>query len=93
MALGNGRVNGINTFSFGSAYLGSETHPFAISAVPSEKDFKVENIDIDKSLAGRLTDRTSLLHDFDQMRRDVDSSGVFNSMERMLLLLLIVGYS
>jgi len=81
MALGNGRVNGINTFSFGSAYLGSETHPFAISADPSEKDFKVENIDIDKSLADRLTDRTSLLHDFDQMRRDVDNSGVFNSMD------------
>ena len=35
--------------AFGSAYLGSETHPFAISADPSEKDFKVENIDIDKS--------------------------------------------
>ena len=81
MALGNGRVNGINTFSFGSAYLGAETHPFAISADPSEKDFKVENIDIDKSLADRLTDRTSLLHDFDQMRRDVDNSGVFNSMD------------
>ncbi|MFP6892492.1 MAG: DUF1501 domain-containing protein, partial [Opitutales bacterium] len=64
MALGNGRVDGINTFSFGSAYLGSETHPFAISADPSKKDFKVENIDIDKSLANRLNDRTSLLHDF-----------------------------
>ena len=81
MALGNGRVNGIDTFSFGSAYLGAETHPFAISADPSEKDFKVENIDIDKSLADRLNDRTSLLHNFDRMRRDVDNSGVFNSMD------------
>ena len=81
MALGNGRVNGINTFSFGSAYLGAETRPFAISADPSEKDFKVENIDIDKSLADRLNDRTSLLHNFDRMRRDVDNSGVFNSMD------------
>ena len=81
MALGNGRVNGINTFSFGSAYLGAETHPFAISADPSEKNFKVENIDIDKSLANRLNDRTSLLHDFDRMRRDVDNSGIFDSMD------------
>ena len=81
MALGNGRVNGINTFSFGSAYLGAETHPFAISADPSEKNFKVENIDIDKALTERLNDRTSLLRDFDQMRRDVDNSGIFDSMD------------
>ena len=81
MALGNGRVNGINTFSFGSAYLGAETHPFAISADPSEKNFNVENIDIDKALTERLNDRTSLLRDFDQMRRDVDNSGIFDSMD------------
>ena len=81
MALGNGRVNGINTFSFGSAYLGAETHPFAISADPSDKNFKVENIDIDKALTERLNDRTSLLRDFDQMRRDVDNSGIFDSMD------------
>jgi len=81
MALGNGRVNGINTFSFGSAYLGAETHPFAISADPSEKNFKVENIDIDKALTERLNDRTTLLRDFDQMRRDVDNSGIFDSMD------------
>ena len=81
MALGNGRINGINTFSFGSAYLGAETHPFAISADPSEKNFKVENIDIDKALTERLNDRTTLLRDFDQMRRDVDNSGIFDSMD------------
>ncbi len=81
MALGNGRVNGINTFSFGSAYLGAETHPFAISADPSEKNFNVENIDIDKALTERLNDRTSLLRQFDQMRRDVDNSGIFDSMD------------
>jgi len=81
MALGNGRVNGINTFSFGSAYLGAETHPFAISADPSDKNFKVENIDIDKALTERLNDRTTLLRDFDQMRRDVDNSGIFDSMD------------
>jgi hypothetical protein len=81
IALGNGRVNGINTFSFGSAYLGPETHPFAISADPSEKDFKVENIDIDEGIAERIDDRTSLLKDFDRMRRDVDNSGVFESMD------------
>ena len=79
MALGNGRVNGINTFSFGSAYLGAETHPFAISADPSDKNFK--NIDIDKALTERLNDRTTLLRDFDQMRRDVDNSGIFDSMD------------
>jgi len=81
VALGNGRVNGINTFSFGSAYLGPETHPFAISADPSEKDFKVENIDIEKNLADRLDDRKNLLDGFDRMRRDVDNSGVFESMD------------
>ena len=82
IALGNGRVNGINTFSFGSAYLGPETHPFAISADPSEKGFKVENIDIEKNLANRLDDRRNLLDGFDRMRRDVDNSGVFESMDK-----------
>jgi len=35
IVLGNGRVNSVDTFSFGSAYLGKETHPFNISGDPN----------------------------------------------------------
>ena len=35
VVMGNGRVNSVDTFAFGSAYLGSHTHPYRISADPS----------------------------------------------------------
>ena len=81
IALGNGRVNGIDTFSFGSAYLGPETHPFRIAADPSLTDFKVENINIDKAVADRIGDRTTLLEGFDRLRRDMDNSGTFDTID------------
>ena len=35
VVMGNGRVNSVDTFAFGSAYLGSHTHPYRISADPT----------------------------------------------------------
>ena len=65
IVMGSGRVNHIDTFSFGSAYLGTHTHPFRISADPSQEDFLVQNIGIDKAISGRIDDRGAVTsHEF-----------------------------
>ncbi len=79
---GNGRVNSVDTFSFGSAYLGLETHPFAVSEDPNGKSFEVKNLSlIDGVGRPRLDDRLSLLRDLDNLRRELDASGVMDSMD------------
>ncbi|MEZ6131572.1 MAG: DUF1501 domain-containing protein [Planctomycetaceae bacterium] len=80
--LGTGRVNNVDTFSFGSAYLGNHTHPFRISRDPNDDDFTVENVGMDKSMESRLDDRVTLLKGFDHLRREVDVHGTMHSMDR-----------
>jgi hypothetical protein len=82
---GNGRVNSVDTFAFGSAYLGSDTHPFSVSTDPNEENFKVRNLTLAGGLnASRLNDRMHLLRGLDHLRREVDAgdmmgvSDVFN---------------
>ena len=81
VALGSGRVNNVDTFSFGSAYLGSHTHPFRISSDPSADKFRVQNIGLDQAVADRLEDRAALLKGFDRMRRAVDNRGSMETMD------------
>ena len=81
IVMGSGRVNHIDTFSFGSAYLGTHTHPFRISADPSQEEFRVQNIGIDKAISGRIDDRVALLRSFDQLRSQLDQRGEMQSME------------
>ncbi len=82
IVLGNGRVNPIDVFSFGSAYLGAETHPFRISADPNAENFKVQNLALASGLfEERLDDRVSLLTGLDKLRKDVDASRVMDSID------------
>ena len=82
IVLGNGRVNPINVFSFGSAYLGAETHPFRISADPNAENFKIQNLALASGLfEERLDDRVSLLTGLDKLRKDVDASRVMDSID------------
>lgn len=81
IVLGSGRVNSVDTFSFGSAYLGNHTHPFRISADPNEEGFQVQNIGMDQSLANRLEDRVALLRSFDNLRRATGESAAMESMD------------
>lgn len=80
--LGTGRVNSVDTFSFGSAYLGNHTHPFRISKDPNDENFKVENVGMDQSMADRLDDRVFLLKSFDNLRRDMDAHATMHSIDR-----------
>jgi len=81
IVMGSGRVNHVDTFSFGSAYLGTHTHPFRISADPSQESFSVNSIGIERSASGRLADRIPLLRSFDQLRREIDNRQEMKSMD------------
>jgi len=76
----NGR-QGIDTFSFGSAYLGSATHPFTVPGNPADPGFKVPNLAPLPELEGRLDDRLALLNQLDSYRREADASGVWESLD------------
>ena len=72
---GNGRVNNVDTFSFGSAYLGVSTHPFAISADPNAEKFEIKNLSLMGGISrGRLDDRVSLLRGMDRLRRNAEGA-------------------
>lgn len=66
----------IDTFSFGSAYLGPATHPFTLGGDPSEPGFKVPNIGLAPQMEARLPERVRLLEQLDQPPAGIDPNGV-----------------
>jgi len=66
----DGGRQGIDTFSFGSAYLGPSTHPFMVVGDPANKDFEMKNLSPLKGTEDRLTDRLGLLQRFDNRIHD-----------------------
>ncbi|MFT5123535.1 MAG: hypothetical protein ACI9TH_003836 [Kiritimatiellia bacterium] len=72
---------GINTFSLGSAWLGSGASPFMVVGDPSKPDFKVENISLTPDMESRLDDRMHLLQGMDRLKREIDHSGVMDAMD------------
>ena len=77
----DGGRQGIDTFSFGSAWLGPSTTPFMVAGDPSAPDFKVQNIGLTPDMQVRLDDRVHLLGGMDRLRRDADSSGLMGAMD------------
>ena len=78
----DGGRDGIDVFSFGSAYLGPATHPFSVAGDPSDKNFKVQNLGLAPELATRLDDRIDLLGGLDRLRRDLDRTGTLAAMDQ-----------
>lgn len=70
----------VDTYSFGAAYLGPAYVPFNVPGDPSDPKFEVRNIALDKRLADRLDDRLLLLQGFDQLRENLDRSGLMNAV-------------
>jgi hypothetical protein len=66
---------GIDTFSFGSSYLGHAHHPFFLIGDPSEPKFSVNNLSLLKGTEAQLADRQSLLARFDRAMPE-DRTGV-----------------
>jgi hypothetical protein len=73
---------GVDTYSFGAAYLGAAYAPFNIPGDPSEEGFTVKNISLANNVADRLTDRETLLKQFDQLRRQTDQTGLMQAVDK-----------
>lgn len=72
----------VDAFSFGAAYLGSTYTPFTFTGDPSDPKFKIQNLAIEESAAQRLEDRLQLLGSLDRLRRDVDRTGMMDSLDK-----------
>ncbi len=71
----------INTFSFGSAYLGPSTHPFMVSGDPADREFSVQNLRPSAPVARSHDQRQQLLSRFDAVDPAVDPSGIMGAMD------------
>ena len=72
----------IDVFSLGPSYLGTSHTPFMVVGDPSAPNFKVQNLSLTPDMATRMEDRSHLLSGMDRLRRDLDSSGLMESMDQ-----------
>jgi hypothetical protein len=72
--------DGIDVFSFGSAYLGPQTHPFTVAGDPAEPRFEVRNLNLVQPQQ-RLQDRLELLGRLDTTRASVDHTGTMTAID------------
>ncbi len=74
---------GLRPGYFGANYLGVQHDPFETHGDPNHDGFQVRDLAIPSGLTvGRLDDRRRLLGFFDRMRRDADTSGSFDALDR-----------
>ena len=71
-----------NVYGGGSAGLGPAYLPFVVNGDPNAADFKVNNLSLAPEMQRRLDDRRTLLGALDGARRELDSSGVMESMDK-----------
>ncbi len=72
---------GVDTYSFGAAYLGPAYVPFNVPGDPSDAKFEVKNLGLAPGLADRLDDRVRLLQGFDQLKSQIDGSGLMTAVD------------
>ena len=77
----DGGRQAIDTFSFGSAYLGPQTHPFMVVGDPSESKFEVKNISLLPGTEDKLNDRLALLNKIDRPLNGNDLAGTAAGIE------------
>ncbi len=77
-------VNLPRPVSFGkAAYLGASYNPFAPESDPNDPNFQVRNLKLPNRVDGvRLSRRRELLRSIDTIRRDVDTRGDLQSLDR-----------
>ncbi|HET6424249.1 MAG TPA: DUF1501 domain-containing protein, partial [Planctomycetaceae bacterium] len=74
---------GLRPGYFGGNYLGVSSNPFETDGDPNASNFQVSNMQLPGGMTiQRLEDRTTLAKQFDRLRRDVDNSGMLESMNR-----------
>jgi uncharacterized protein (DUF1501 family) len=77
----DGGRQGIDVFSFGSAYLGPQTHPLMIPGDPAEEKFEVRNLSLLKGTEDKLKDRLALLGTMDRPLPGPDLAGLAGGMD------------
>ena len=70
----------IDTFSFGSAYLGTASHPLTVHGDPADSKFEVKNLSVLPGTEGKLQDRLALLNRFDTPLKGPDLAGTATGM-------------
>ena len=66
----------------GPGYLGETYAPFAVMGDPNSPGFRVPNIGIsDTGSSARVSERHGLLKNFDTLRRDIDRTGVMETLD------------
>lgn len=73
---------GLRPGYFGGDYLGPENNPFETEGDPNAEQFQVQNLSLGGMTVQRLEDRRSLLSNFDTIRRDIDRTKRYESMDR-----------
>jgi hypothetical protein len=71
----------IDTFSFGSAYLGPSTHPFCVSGDPSEPRFQVRNVSATADRVTAMRRRLDLLQGLEQPKVALDGTPLTQAMD------------
>ena len=79
----DGGRQGIDVFSFGSAYLGPQTHPFAVVGDPSEPKFEMKNLSLLPGTEDKLADRLGLLSRVERPLNGADLGGSAASIEAL----------
>jgi hypothetical protein len=73
----------IDVFSFGSAYLGPQTHPYVVPGDPADAKFEIKNLSLLPGTEDKLQDRLTLLNSFDRPLAGTDLAGNAKGMEAM----------
>jgi hypothetical protein len=74
-----GLVPGYNS----AAYLGNAYNPFQTGGNPNAANFRINNLTLPNGVTvAQLEERRQLLDSFDRLRRDIDSSGTLQSMDK-----------
>jgi len=79
----DGGRQGIDTFSFGSAYLGPQSHPFAVVGDPAAAKFEMRNLSPAYGTENKLADRASLLEKLDKPLAGPDLGGTAAGIDAM----------
>ncbi|HQX50826.1 MAG TPA: DUF1501 domain-containing protein [Planctomycetaceae bacterium] len=83
VAVPYGMSIGLRPGYFGGNYLGVHHNPFETEGDPNADNFQVKNVGLVKDLTlDRLNDRRALLTSIDGLRREADSTGAFEAMDK-----------
>lgn len=83
VAVPYGMSIGLRPGYFGANYVGAAYNPFETEGDPNAANFAVQNIQMAGGMTvSRLDDRAALARNIDRLRRDVETKGMVDAMDR-----------